>query len=112
MNNDQDKNKSTDNNNDYQKIYPHMLPMDTLFIWFIGILNSKAWEYLGLLMNPETKEIKQDLAKAKISIDCIEYLLKQIKDNLDIKDRRQIEDLLANLRMNYVEKINENKKDV
>ena len=89
-----------------------MLPLTTLFAWFMGILNSKTWEYLGLMMNPETKEISQDLKKAKISIDSIEFLLNQIKDELDTEDKRQIADMLANLQMNYVEKYQESKLSV
>lgn len=95
---------------DNLKFYPDMLPLTTLFAWFMGILNSKTWEYLGLMMNPETKEISQDLKKAKISIDSIEFLLNQIKDELDTEDKRQIADMLANLQMNYVEKYQESKK--
>ena len=97
---------------DNLKFYPDMLPLTTLFAWFMGILNSKTWEYLGLMMNPETKEISQDLKKAKISIDSIEFLLNQIKDELNTEDKRQIADMLANLQMNYVEKYQESKKVV
>ena len=94
-------------NDGEQKLYPHQLPLETLFTWFIGILNGKAWEYLGLMMNPETKEINQDLEKAKISIDSIEFLFDKIKDKLDLEDKKQLENILANLQMNYVEKSKE-----
>lgn len=86
-----------------QKIYPHQLSLSTLFTWFIGILNGKAWEYLGLMMNPETKEVKQDLKKAKTSIDSIEFLFHQIREELKLEDQKQLENILANLQMNYVE---------
>jgi F0F1-type ATP synthase membrane subunit b/b' len=111
MNDKEDKSSQNEKNNDL-KIYPHMLPLTTLFVWFIGILNGKAWEHLGLMMNPETKEIKQDLIKAKISIDSIEFLLNQIKNELNIEDKKQIEDMLANLQINYVEKSQESKKTI
>jgi len=97
------------NNNENQKLYPHQLPLSTLFTWFIGILNGKAWEYLGLMMNPETKEVNQDLGKARISIDSIEFLFEKIKDELRGEEKVQLENLLANLQMNYVEKTKENK---
>ena len=96
--------------NESQKLYPHQLPLATLFTWFVGILNGKAWEYLGLMMNPETKEVSQDLEKAKISIDSIEFLFKQIKDELSAEDKMQLENLLANLQMNFVEKSKEKKE--
>jgi len=81
--------------------------LPTLFIWFISMLSGKAWEYLGLIMNPETKEINKDLKKAKIAIDTIAFLFDQIKDALTKEDFKRIENLLANLRMNYVENLKE-----
>ncbi len=111
MENKENKNMENGENHN-QKIYPHQLPLTTLFVWFMGILNGKAWEDLGLMSNPETKEVKQDLKKAKISIDSIEFLLTQVTNELDIEDKKQIEHMLANLHMNYVEKYQESKKEV
>lgn len=113
MNQEKYQSQSKDNekvNEENQKIYPHQLSLSTLFAWFIGILNGKAWEYLGLMMNPETGELNQDLKKAKIAIDSIEFLLIQIKDELEIDDKKQLENILANLQMNYVEKCKNSKK--
>ncbi len=81
--------------------------LPTLFVWFISMLSGKAWEYLGLIMNPETKKINQDLKKAKIAIDTVAFLFDQIKDTLTKEDFKRIENLVANLRMNYVEKLKE-----
>ena len=53
--------------------------LPVLFVWFISMLSGKAWEYLGLIMNPETKEINKDLKKAKIAIDTVAFLDNQIK---------------------------------
>jgi len=81
--------------------------LPTLFIWFISMLSGKAWEYLGLIMNPETKKLNKDLKKAKVAIDTVAFLHDQIKDDLNKEDYKRIENLLANLRMNYVEKLKE-----
>ncbi|GAB4115993.1 MAG: hypothetical protein Kow00103_11260 [Candidatus Caldatribacteriota bacterium] len=81
------------------------LDLPTLFIWFISLLSGKTWEYLGLIMNPETKQVNQDLKKAKISIDTIAFLFEQIKGFLSGEDFNRIETLLTNLRMNYVQKL-------
>jgi len=81
--------------------------LPALFVWFISLLSGKAWEYLGLIMNPETKEMNKDLKKAKITIDTVAFLYDQIKDDLNQEDFKRIENLLANLRMNYVEKLKE-----
>lgn len=112
MNNNNPESNEDKNNRDEgnQKLYPHQLPLSTLFAWFIGILNGKAWEHLGLMMNPETKELNQDLGKAKMAIDSIEFLLSQIKGELEIEDKKQLENILANLQMNYFEKNKESQK--
>ncbi|TFG93438.1 MAG: DUF1844 domain-containing protein [Candidatus Atribacteria bacterium] len=81
--------------------------LPVLFVWFISMLSGKAWEYLGLIMNPETKEMNKDLKKAKIAIDTIAFLYDQTKDDLSSEDFKRVENLLANLRMNYVEKLKE-----
>jgi len=81
--------------------------LPTLFVWFISMLSGKAWEYLGLIMNPETKKLNKDLKKAKVAIDTVAFLHDQIKDDLNKEDYKRIENLLANLRMNYVEKLKE-----
>ena len=81
--------------------------LPALFVWFISLLSGKAWEHLGLIMNPETKEMNKDLKKAKITIDTVAFLYDQIKDDLNQEDFKRIENLLANLRMNYVEKLKE-----
>jgi len=81
--------------------------LPVLFVWFISMLSGKAWEYLGLIMNPETKKMNKDLKKAKIAIDTVAFLYDQIKDDLNPEDFKRIENLLANLRMNYVEKLKE-----
>lgn len=81
--------------------------LPVLFVWFISMLNGKAWEYLGLIMNPETKEINKDLKKAKIAIDTVAFLFDQIRGDLKPEDFKRIENSLANLRMNYVEKLKE-----
>lgn len=81
--------------------------LPVLFVWFISMLSGKAWEYLGLIMNTETKEINKDLKKAKVAIDTVAFLYDQIRDDLNPEDFKRIENLLANLRMNYVEKLKE-----
>ena len=81
--------------------------LPVLFVWFISMLSGKAWEYLGLIMNPDTKEINKDLKKAKIAIDTVAFLYDQIRDDLNPEDFKRIENMLANLRMNYVEKLKE-----
>jgi hypothetical protein len=84
--------------------------LPTLFVWFISMLSGKAWQYLGLIMDPESKKINKDLKKAKISIDTINFLFEKIKDDLNKEDYKRIDSLIANLKMNYVDKLKESQK--
>lgn len=100
------ENEKVDGKKEEEKKYKEP-DLSTMFIWFISMLSGKVWEYLGLMMNPDTKEIKKDLLKAKIAIDSISFLYEQVKNELMKEDVKRIEDLLANLKMNYVEKLKE-----
>ena len=101
-----EQNKSVDSEKEDQKKYKEP-DLPTLFVWFISMLTGKAWEHLGLMMNPDTKETQKDLLKAKIAIDSISFLFDQIKSELGKEDVKRIEDLMANLKLNYVEKLKE-----
>jgi len=59
------------------------------------------------MMNSETKKIQKDITKAKIAIDTISFLFDQIKSELVKEDIKRIENLMANLKLNYVEKLKE-----
>ena len=105
----EEKEETKEKAKEEKKQEEHFIEPDlpVLFVWFISMLSGKSWEYLGLIMNPETKEMNKDLKKAKIAIDSIAFLYDQIKDDLSPEDFKRIENLLANLRMNYVEKLKE-----
>lgn len=70
---------------------------------FIGLLGAHTWQWLGLLKNPVTGNIEQDLAQAKIAIDSISLMMGQIEGKLDPAEQREIQGLLADLRMNFVQ---------
>lgn len=65
---------------------------------------SVAWQKLGLQPDPITGKIEKDLAEAKIAIDVCAYLSDQLEATLDDDDRREVHNLVRNLRLNYVEK--------
>ena len=70
---------------------------------FIGLLGAHTWQWLGLLKNPVTGNIEQDLAQAKIAIDSISLMMGQIEGKLEPSEQREIQGLLADLRMNFVQ---------
>lgn len=69
----------------------------------ISLLASKAWEAMGLVPDPTTKKIERHLDEARLAIDATAALVDLIRDRLQDRERRELETLLTNLRLNYVE---------
>jgi hypothetical protein len=69
----------------------------------ITLLASKAWEAMGLTSDPVTKQIERHLDEAQLAIDAAAALVDLIRSKLQDAERRELETLLTNLRLNYVE---------
>jgi len=68
----------------------------------ISLLSGHAWQTMGLVMNPITRQVERDLKQARIAIDCIEALYRQIEPGMAEGDVRQFRQVLNDLRMNFV----------
>ncbi len=69
----------------------------------IGLLASKAWEAMGLVPDPVTQRIERHLDEAQLAIDAAAALIDLVRNRLPDTERREVETLLANLRLNFVE---------
>ncbi|MFQ6076771.1 MAG: DUF1844 domain-containing protein [Candidatus Bathyarchaeia archaeon] len=78
-----------------------------LLRFFIGILTEKAWQHMGLRMDPRTKEVSKDFVRASVAIDCVAYLVERLGPVLDDGERRMFEALLSDLRINFVRQAGE-----
>ncbi|MBP9015301.1 MAG: DUF1844 domain-containing protein [Candidatus Atribacteria bacterium] len=78
-----------------------------LGVYFLGLLSAKAWQYLGLLVHPETGEILVDLEEARKSIDLYSIVLGAIKEDLGKNEERELEAQLSQMQLNFVEKAKE-----
>jgi len=74
-----------------------------LLRWIVGVLAGAAWQNLGLVPNPATKKVERNLDDARLAIDAAAALIEQLKPRVDEKERRDLDTLLANLRLNFVE---------
>ena len=63
-----------------------------------------AWQKLGLQPDFVTGKIAPDFAEARVAIDLVAKLSAMIDEKLDDSDRREMQNLVSNLRLNYVEK--------
>jgi len=79
-------------------------PLDdpTSFLSLIMSLASNAAASLGMMPNPVTGETGVDLKTAKHWIDILGMLEQKTQGNLDEQEALMLENLLADLRMQYV----------
>ena len=68
---------------------------------FMSILATKAWQHLGLRTISGSDTVKQDLVQARVSIDCISFLINQLKDKIPAEDTKRQQNVLTDLQMNF-----------
>lgn len=83
---------------------PEPEPVDVYGVvqYCMAILNGHAWRWMGLVMDPVTHKIERDLAQARVAIDCMEALFKQVEAGMPGDQARQFRQTLNDLRVNFV----------
>jgi hypothetical protein len=61
-----------------------------------------AWAKLGLQPDPITGKIEANMVDAKLAIDSVGDLVHRLQPEVDAEDKRQLDNLLRDLRINYV----------
>ncbi|MGC8783045.1 MAG: DUF1844 domain-containing protein [Armatimonadota bacterium] len=81
-------------------------PVDVvnLVLWLIGELQAQAWIKMGLWKDPISGELHTDLPQAKIAIDGVAALTEVLKPHITDSQRRDLERLLTDLRLNFVQR--------
>ena len=77
-----------------------------LFHQLLAMFQALALQQLGKLMNPITGKVERDLQQAKITIDMIDMIQKKTEGNLADREKMMIDNILLELRMNYVDESN------
>ena len=67
-------------------------------------LASISWQKLGLQPDIMTGQIHQDLTQARTAIDATAKLSEVLETGLDDDDKRRIQGMVRDLRINWVEK--------
>lgn len=78
------------------------------FSTFLLSLFTAAQFHLGEIPDPDTGEVKKNLAMAKETIDIIMMLREKTSNNLTVDEEKLIENLLSNLQMSFVRKSKDN----
>lgn len=77
-------------------------PEHTMFNEFLMGIASSAFIYLGLVEHPATGRRQVDMTAAKESIDMLVMLREKTKGNLTHGEDKFFDDLLSDLKMQYV----------
>jgi Domain of unknown function (DUF1844) len=77
-------------------------PERTMFNEFLMGIASSAFIYLGLVEHPATGRRQVDMTAAKESIDMLVMLREKTKGNLTHGEEKFFDDLLSDLKMQYV----------
>ena len=80
-------------------------PID--FVTFVLSLASSAFVHMGDAPHPDSGSPAENLSLAKQTIDILGMLEQKTKGNLTADEEKFLENLLADLRIRYVEKSRE-----
>jgi len=67
-----------------------------------NLLMQQAWISLGI--QAPGGEIKESIPEAKVAIDTLAEIVERLQPDLDGDEKRELESVLANLRVNYVQR--------
>jgi hypothetical protein len=82
-----------------------LLDIYQLLELFVMLLSEQAWRYIGLRVFPGTNEIKKDLGKAHVAIDCIIALVDKMEPHVDDGEKVRLRRLITDLQINYAEQM-------
>ncbi len=70
----------------------------------IGWFARLAWEHLGLVPGARTGKVEASIPEAGRAIDAADFLSKLVSPHLSPEHRRDLDTLIADLKVNFVQK--------
>ncbi|HYM91033.1 MAG TPA: DUF1844 domain-containing protein [bacterium] len=80
------------------------LSASDLLTWVLSLLAAKAWEGMGLVPSPLTSKAEKNMDEARLAIDAYAAVFEVVRARIEEHPRREMENLLTTLRLNFVEK--------
>ncbi len=81
-----------------------------LFMQLVFMFQTAAMQQMGKVINPLTKKIEKDLSQAKFSVDMLGMIEEKTKGNLSDEEKKILDHILFELRMNYVDEVEKEQK--
>lgn len=80
---------------------------ENLFQGLVISLAAATMQHLGKTLNPMTNRLEKNLEAAQATIDMLDMLEAKTKGNLGESETKLLKGVLAELKMNYVETMND-----
>jgi len=71
----------------------------------VGTLSQLAWQGMGLIANSATGKLEPRMTEARMAVDALRALIPVMSPSLDESSKRELQTLLSNLQLNYVEQV-------
>jgi hypothetical protein len=84
---------------------------EQLFLQLILMFQTAALQQMGKIMNPLTQKVERDLNQAKFSIDILGMIQDKTSGNLTQEEKKFLEHVLFELRMNYLDEVKSEEKE-
>lgn len=81
-----------------------------LFMQLVLMFHQAAWQQLGKIPNAMTNKVERDLEQARMSIDLLDMLKARTQGNLSEDESRMLEQVLRELKLNFVDELDKEKK--
>ena len=82
-----------------------------LFFYLLSSFEMAALQQMGKIKSPLTDKLEKDLQQAQISIDIIDMVKEKTKGNLSEDESKFLERMIAQLKLNYVDEMEKEKKE-
>ena len=82
-----------------------------MFQGLVLSLAAATMQHLGKTLSPVTNKIEKNLPAAQSTIDMLDMLEAKTKGNVSEQEAKLLKSILAELKLNYVETLNEKPAD-
>ena len=84
---------------------------EALLMQLVMMFQGAAMQQMGKIVSPISGKVERDLDQAKMSIDIVGMLQEKTKGNVNEHEKKFLDHVLFELRMNYVEEVKKAEKE-
>ena len=89
----------------------HSEKNEILLTQVVFMFQTAAMQQMGKLKNPLSDKVEKNLEQAQMSIDILEMFHQKMKGNLAESENRMFNDVLRELKLNYVDEVTRDQKE-